>query len=211
MTRSSENPLVCIPWTGSGGEISILYSVVGATTRGMTRKLPGQALDLVGPLGGQLFTPDPRPDALHVMVGGGYGVPPLVFLSRELRLRDPQTNIAFLIGGAQQRSAPVRVGTPNRRGDDTHSDGRRDRRRPGTGHGCAAGFARGSGGQTGDGVLLRADADDARGRGVVSGPECALSGFCGSFDAVWGRGVHGVCPGSRRWPPGAVLCRWTCL
>ncbi len=80
------------------GEISLLYSVVGATTRGMTRKQPGQTLDIVGPLGGRLFTPDPRPGTLHIMVGGGYGVPPLVFLSRELRHADADASLAFLIG-----------------------------------------------------------------------------------------------------------------
>ena len=32
------------------------------------------------------------------MVGGGYGVPPLVFLSRELRQADPNAQIIFLIG-----------------------------------------------------------------------------------------------------------------
>jgi dihydroorotate dehydrogenase electron transfer subunit len=80
------------------GEISLLYSVVGATTRGMARKLPGHVLDLVGPLGGQVFRPNPNPEALHVMVGGGYGVPPLVFLARELLLANRDAEIAFLIG-----------------------------------------------------------------------------------------------------------------
>jgi dihydroorotate dehydrogenase electron transfer subunit len=80
------------------GEISLLYSVVGATTRGMARKQRGHMLDLVGPLGGRLFTPDLRPNTRHIMVGGGYGVPPLVFLSRELLLADSQSHIAFLIG-----------------------------------------------------------------------------------------------------------------
>lgn len=80
------------------GEISLLYSVVGPITRNMARKAPGDLLDFVGPLGGHLFTPDARPDATHVMVGGGYGVPPLVFLSRELRGADPEAKIAFVIG-----------------------------------------------------------------------------------------------------------------
>lgn len=80
------------------GLISILYSVVGATTRGMARKRPGEYLDLVGPLGGRLFRSDARQDALHIMVGGGYGVPPLVFLSRELLASNKDSRIAFLIG-----------------------------------------------------------------------------------------------------------------
>ena len=67
------------------GQISLLYSVGGATSSGMARKRPGDTLDLVGPLGGHVFRPDPRPGAAHILVGGGYGVPPLVFLSRELQ------------------------------------------------------------------------------------------------------------------------------
>lgn len=78
------------------GNVSLLFSVVGATTRTMARKAPGDTLDMVGPLGGKLFTPDTRPDVHHICVGGGYGVPPLVFLSHQLKAaRQPVT---FLIG-----------------------------------------------------------------------------------------------------------------
>ena len=71
------------------GQISLLYSVGGPTTSGMARKRPGDTLDLVGPLGGRIFRPDTRPGAAHILVGGGYGVPPLVFLSRELQRQGP--------------------------------------------------------------------------------------------------------------------------
>lgn len=80
------------------GEIGILYSIVGVVTRGMAKKRVGDEIDIVGPLGGRLFTPDTRENVTHVMVGGGYGVPPLVFLSHELRRADPNAKIVFLIG-----------------------------------------------------------------------------------------------------------------
>ena len=79
------------------GEISILYYLVGTTTCGMAAKRPGDRLDLVGPLGGKILRPTAA-GTTHVMVGGGYGVPPLVFLSRELRLANPHAHIVFLIG-----------------------------------------------------------------------------------------------------------------
>lgn len=82
----------------NAGTVSILFSVVGAVTRGMARKRPGDTLDLVGPLGGRIFVPDPAPGVLHVMVGGGYGVPPLVFLCRTLLDRNPDTSLAFITG-----------------------------------------------------------------------------------------------------------------
>jgi dihydroorotate dehydrogenase electron transfer subunit len=80
------------------GEVSVLYSIVGATTRGMARKRGGDTIDLVGPLGGRIFQADPRPDVTHIMVGGGYGVPPLVFLAHELRKTTPDLKLLFLIG-----------------------------------------------------------------------------------------------------------------
>ena len=84
------------------GQISLLYSIVGATTTGMARKKPGDLLDLVGPLGGRIFQPDPRPGAAHILVGGGYGVPPLVFLSRELQLADTEPEMVFIIGARRK-------------------------------------------------------------------------------------------------------------
>ena len=84
------------------GQISLLYSIVGATTEGMSRKRPGEMLDMVGPLGGRIFQADTRPDTTHIMVGGGYGVPPLVFLSRELRLAQSAPNIKFIIGARRK-------------------------------------------------------------------------------------------------------------
>ncbi len=80
------------------GEISILYAIVGGVTRAMTARKAGDEIDLVGPLGGRLFTPDTRPRVTHIMVGGGYGVPPLVFLARELRATDPAVSTLFLMG-----------------------------------------------------------------------------------------------------------------
>lgn len=84
------------------GQISLLYSIVGATTQGMARKVPGDTLDLVGPLGGRIFRPDTRPSAAHVMVGGGYGVPPLVFLSRELQIAHTDPDLSFIIGARRK-------------------------------------------------------------------------------------------------------------
>ena len=89
LTAERTDPLLRKPFSiytvdREQGQISLLYSIVGPTTQGMARKRPGDTLDLVGPLGGHVFQADPRPDALHVLVGGGYGVPPLVFLSREI-------------------------------------------------------------------------------------------------------------------------------
>ncbi|MBC8103359.1 MAG: dihydroorotate dehydrogenase electron transfer subunit [Cytophagales bacterium] len=90
------------------GHASILFSVYGATTAQMARLAPGETLDILGPLGGRAFTPDTRPGAHQVMVGGGYGVPPLAFLARRLLTADPDSSVT-LINGA--RTAEFLVGT----------------------------------------------------------------------------------------------------
>ncbi len=82
----------------SSGEIAILYQVHGATTFGMARKMTGDTLDIVGPLGGKLFDADPLAPQTHVMVGGGYGVPPLVFLAERIREINPAAEIRFIVG-----------------------------------------------------------------------------------------------------------------
>ena len=80
------------------GIIALLYQIRGATTIGMSRKLPGDLLDLAGPLGGKVFRPPVDRDVTHIMVGGGYGVPPLVFLASRIIAEDPGAKIKFLVG-----------------------------------------------------------------------------------------------------------------
>lgn len=90
------------------GEASILFSVFGPTTRAMAEYKAGDLLDVIGPLGGRVFTADARPGAHHIMVGGGYGVPPLVFLSHQIKAADPSAYITFINGA---RTRELLVGT----------------------------------------------------------------------------------------------------
>lgn len=107
LTAERTDPLLRKPFSiytvdRERGQISLLYSIVGATTQGMARKMPGDTLDLVGPLGGRIFRPDMREGATHIMVGGGYGVPPLVFLARELQLAPTDPSLLFIIGARRK-------------------------------------------------------------------------------------------------------------
>ena len=90
------------------GTASILYSVYGPVTSAMAQMTPGDKLDFLGPLGGRVFDADPEPACHHIMVGGGYGVPPLAFLSRRIRAANPDANITFISGG---RTKDLLVGT----------------------------------------------------------------------------------------------------
>lgn len=90
------------------GHASILYNAKGPTSQALARRQPGDRVDLVGPLGGTVFAADTRPGARHVMVGGGYGVPPLVFLARSILDQQPGPEITFINGA---RSEEFLVGT----------------------------------------------------------------------------------------------------
>lgn len=87
--------------------VSILFSVFGPTTTAMSRMLPGDTLDILAPLGGVVFEPEAIPGRHHILVGGGYGVPPLNFLARTILSRDPGASVTVIIGA---RTANLLVG-----------------------------------------------------------------------------------------------------
>ena len=90
------------------GVASILFSVYGPVTRMLAQAQPGDRLDLIGPLGGRGFTADPTPDTHHILIGGGYGVPPLAFLARTILAAQPSARISFVVGA---RTKDLLVGT----------------------------------------------------------------------------------------------------
>lgn len=64
------------------GWIEFLYKIVGDGLRHLASRRPGDRLSVLGPIG-QPFTPDPaRPRPL--LIGGGVGIPPMVFLAEAL-------------------------------------------------------------------------------------------------------------------------------
>jgi len=68
------------------GWIEILYKIVGPGLRALSTRRAGDAVSVLGPIG-QPFHPDPKlPRAL--LVGGGVGIPPMVFLA-EWMLEQP--------------------------------------------------------------------------------------------------------------------------
>ena len=63
--------------------IEILYKSVGDGLRLLSQKKTGDRVSVLGPIGNP-FQPDPeRPNAL--LIGGGVGIPPIVFLADALR------------------------------------------------------------------------------------------------------------------------------
>ena len=76
--------------------IEVLYAVVGKATEALAQKKAGEYLDVIGPLGNG-FTLLPITYHLPpILVAGGMGVAPLMFLAE--KLRDAQRKTLVLIG-----------------------------------------------------------------------------------------------------------------
>jgi dihydroorotate dehydrogenase electron transfer subunit len=66
--------------------IEVLYKVVGEGLHLLTRKQPGDIVSLLGPIGRPFQFHRERPNAL--LIGGGVGIPPIIFIAEEMR-REP--------------------------------------------------------------------------------------------------------------------------
>jgi len=73
-------------------EIDILYRVTGGGTHWLAQLEPGDPVSILGPLGRPFPVFDDRPLAL--LVGGGIGLPPLIWLAQSLRDAGKRT-VAF--------------------------------------------------------------------------------------------------------------------
>lgn len=63
--------------------IEVLYKVVGEGLHLLTRKRPGDIVSLLGPIGQPFRYHRERPTAL--LIGGGVGIPPMIFVADEMR------------------------------------------------------------------------------------------------------------------------------
>lgn len=68
----------------SGDLVSLIFAVVGAGTAEFAVMRAGDAIDVLGPLGGSFKVKEP---AHYVLVGGGLGVPPLIYAAQRLAER----------------------------------------------------------------------------------------------------------------------------
>jgi len=63
--------------------VELLYKAVGSGTRLLAAKQPGERISLLGPIGNPFAARPERPRPL--LVGGGVGIPPMIFLADALR------------------------------------------------------------------------------------------------------------------------------
>lgn len=65
------------------GWVDFLYKAVGTGTELLTHRKPGESVNLLGPIG-QPFSPNRR-RSRPLLMGGGIGIPPMVFLAEYMR------------------------------------------------------------------------------------------------------------------------------
>ncbi len=82
--------------------IEILYKIVGSGTRRLSEVREDQTMDLLGPLGNSFLLPPPGPRIF--LVGGGIGVPPLVFLAKALRSNGIDMSRCHMFLGGRSRA-----------------------------------------------------------------------------------------------------------
>jgi len=76
-------PLSIMRVSRKAGWVEFLYKAVGAGTRALAERKTGETISLMGPIGTG-FSPDrERPRTL--LLGGGVGIPPMIFLADMLR------------------------------------------------------------------------------------------------------------------------------
>ena len=75
-------PLSIMRASAEAGWIDVLFKVIGAGTAALARKAPGDTVSLLGPIGRGFTVHPTRPRILAI--GGGVGIPPMVFLAESL-------------------------------------------------------------------------------------------------------------------------------
>ena len=87
-------PLSIMRTNVNAGWVEFLYKTVGLGTHALSRRVPGEYISMLGPIG-KPFTADPaRPRTL--LLGGGVGIPPMIFLADSLRSNKHWQPVVFM-------------------------------------------------------------------------------------------------------------------
>jgi dihydroorotate dehydrogenase electron transfer subunit len=103
-TSLGHDPLLRRPFsihqTSTGGTVQIYFKVVGRGTNLLSRVREGEELSVFGPLGKGFKLLAERP---AVLVGGGLGIAPLLFLAKELSLKKAHVETDYILLGARAK------------------------------------------------------------------------------------------------------------
>jgi dihydroorotate dehydrogenase electron transfer subunit len=75
----------------AGSKVKLIYEVIGRGTQVLAERKPGELLDIIGPLGkGFDYKPLAKSGKCkNILIAGGMGVAPLVFLAERIKLSRP--------------------------------------------------------------------------------------------------------------------------
>ena len=79
--RPLRRPISIMRVSADQGWVDFLYKVVGEGTRLLSQRQPGQSLSVLGPIGRGFNLTCSRP----LLIGGGVGMPPMIFAADRLR------------------------------------------------------------------------------------------------------------------------------
>ena len=94
-TIPMRRPLSIMRADAKAGWIEILYKVLGVGLQALAARKAGDTVSVLGPIGRPFVAHRERPRAL--LIGGGVGIPPMVFLAERLRT-DPAFSPLVLMG-----------------------------------------------------------------------------------------------------------------
>jgi dihydroorotate dehydrogenase electron transfer subunit len=92
-------PLSILAADPAAGTLGFLYKVVGLGTTALARRKPGERLSVMAPIGTPFAVRPERPRAL--LLGGGVGIPPMVFLATDLRARTAEAFEPLVLMGSE--------------------------------------------------------------------------------------------------------------
>jgi dihydroorotate dehydrogenase electron transfer subunit len=94
-TVPMRRPLSIMRADAAAGWLEFLYKPIGAGLAKLTRRKVGERLSILAPIGHGFALDPARPRV--VAIGGGVGIPPMVFLAQELR-RSARFELVVLMG-----------------------------------------------------------------------------------------------------------------
>ncbi|HUA26195.1 MAG TPA: dihydroorotate dehydrogenase electron transfer subunit [Steroidobacteraceae bacterium] len=98
-TIPMRRPLSIMRADPNAGWIEVLYKVLGPGLHALAARKPGDTISIIGPIGNpfEIHPERPRP----ILIGGGVGIPPMVFLSDRLRKEPPNRYKPLVLMGSE--------------------------------------------------------------------------------------------------------------
>lgn len=88
-------------------ELDLIHRVVGTGTEWLSHLSTGDVVDILGPLGNRFTLPPAGGEAL--LVGGGVGIPPMLYLAGALARRAKETTAVAFCGALKRELLPLTI------------------------------------------------------------------------------------------------------